>query len=324
MTTESKKKRTTRKKQAMDGARAGGEFWLDPNDIWCVGENETDDRTHVYFDERSAFPPSQAIIDSFARLGGPLRCRVTKIGDQIIAVDGRQSIKAARAIRAAQIEDMRERGADPDDPKNQKLLVRIRATYETPKKGTASRLRQRAMNNVRVVEGPCYRAREAARLREMGAEDDGIALALGLDRRNPEAAIDKLLKLLTLPDRIQDGVDAGEMSPTAAMLLIGMPADKAQKLYDAAVAEGASVSVVRRLKRGTKKKASQRVTKSDWRSIAMRGDALVGAQLAQQPGRVQPKTPLADDPTYRRGLIEGIRVALGDEAIPDWLAEQDD
>lgn len=207
-------------KQAIPGKRLNA-FAVDPKDLSLVV-----DENHPLYDERVAFPVDEALVRNVMVYGVLEPVLVTKEGDEVLVVDGRQRVKAA--IEA-----------------NRRLSERGESELRVPcmvRRGNVESLFGVSVsaNEQRLDDTPLGRARKAQRLDSLGYTLGEIAIVFGVT----EQAIKGWLVLSECSPKVQKAVETGMISATAAVQLATLSAQdqvsKLEELIEKAPTSGAN------------------------------------------------------------------------------------
>ena len=192
-------------KQAFPGRR-GTVFYLAPEDVVLVGLDTDDGEDHPQYDARVHWPVDESMARDVALNGVLEPIVVRKVSGKALVVLGRQRVKAAR--RANEI--LAARGRDP---------VAVPCILFRPVARTELLGVQISENEHRRGNSPLDRARLAERLRRMGASDEEIEVRFGVTGQT----LANWGRLLETSLSVQEAVDVGQISSTAAAKLVKLP-----------------------------------------------------------------------------------------------------
>ena len=183
-------------KQAIDGASRLNAFSVEPEKLVIVT-----DPTHALFDERVLLPVEEKLVLNIMAFNVKQPVIVTKNGDDIEVVDGRQRVRAA--VEA-----------------NKRLAKEGKETLRIPvmlQKGDDADLFGMSvfLNEQRRDDSVALKAKKAQRLLSMGKSEDEVAVVFGVT----SAAIRQWGKMADLAPAVRAAVDAGELSASAAAKL---------------------------------------------------------------------------------------------------------
>jgi ParB family chromosome partitioning protein len=190
---------------------------FDPNMLKVIT-----DPKHPQYDPRVEREIDEALVLSIMRLGIIEPLVVTRDGDNVIVVDGRQrracAIEANRRLKAEGGEQVLapciwRRG---DNAKLYEVMV--------------------AANEVRTGDSPLERARKMQHLADMGRDEEQIAIVFGCDKRTVKSA----LALLECASSVQRAVDSERIPITVAVQLAKLPRDEQSKKLEEMESAGAT------------------------------------------------------------------------------------
>jgi hypothetical protein len=180
-------------------------FNYNPSEICIVGLDEpfTDvDPSHELFDSRKDLPVDNNFVEDVALNGQIHPITVTKIGSAIVVVDGRQRLKAIRKVN----EELKKKGLEESDL----LLVKCSFVQHS---GFADMLGMlMSANSHHQADLIMEKARKAARLINLGKDVKEVAVRSNVTKQT----IDSWLKLLQCIPAVQNAVDTGKISASAA------------------------------------------------------------------------------------------------------------
>lgn len=187
------------KKQAFEHGTRANLYRFDPRDIVLV-----DDPDHLLYDERVHLPTDESLVRNIIMHGVIKPVVINKIDDNPVVVDGRQRVKAALIA-------------------SDRLEAEGKARLKVPcmiRRGNAETLLGVAVsaNEHRKDDSPLGRAHKMLRLLGAGYTEDECVIIFGVSGQT----IANWLKLVELPNAVQDAVDRGAISATAASGLSGL------------------------------------------------------------------------------------------------------
>jgi ParB family chromosome partitioning protein len=174
-------------------------IYADPESLVII-----EDRADPLWDPRADLPVSESLKRNLGRLGAIEPIVARRRGDRTIVIDGRQRVRAARALNR----DLRDHGSEP-----MKLPVVIRMAEDD---GEVMEVAISA-NELRVDDSPLDRARKAARLHKLGRSLSEVAVAFGVSK----AAVQSWWRLLELHPDVQQAVSEGRARVGEAVWEIG-------------------------------------------------------------------------------------------------------
>lgn len=269
------------KKQAFENAKRANLYRFDPRDLMLI-----DDPEHPLYDERVHLPTEERLVKNIAMHGVIEPVIIAKNADgKAMVVDGRQRVKAALEASDRLEAEGKERVMVP-------CFVR-RGNGESLFGVSVS------ANEHRKDDSPLGRASKMLRLLETGRTEEECAVIFGVTSQT----IQNWLKLVELPNAVQDAVDRGVISATAASGLSGLDHKECKTALAKLIAES-----------GGKKPSKRKVTKAaggkGYRFLSKK-DAL---EAAPQKYQEEIKPLLAGSPAARVSRIvaelaniEGIR-----------------
>lgn len=210
-----------RRRAALDGKRLNA-FAMDPNDLVVIGLDTEDGPEHYLWDERVKLPLDEPLARNIMVHGVIHNVTVTKDGDRVLVVAGRQRVRSARE---ANIRLEREGKATILVP------VTVRRGEDADLAGVFV-----SENENRRPDTPLAKAQKAQRLLNMGRPEEQVAVDMGLKLPH----LKQLLKLMELAPEVRKAVNADRLSASAALELHGMPRDKQKAKLDGLLAAPAA------------------------------------------------------------------------------------
>lgn len=208
----------------------------DPKEICIVGLDEPFvdvDSSHELYDPRKDLPVDENFVEDIALNGVIHPISVTKIGDSVVVVDGRQRLKAVRTVN----ERLKEKGYDD------LLLIQATVVQHT---GTADMLgRLISANSHHQADSIMEKARKAARLLNLGRSEQEVAVRSNVTKQT----IDNWLKLLRCIPAVQNAVDTGKISASAAAELADLPPDEQMEMLQKLLEESGKKITKKRVKK---------------------------------------------------------------------------
>lgn len=188
-------------KQAMEGTRLNA-FGRDPNTLTVIGLDTEDGPEHPLFTPRATLPVNEALVLNMMACGW--RGAIGTTSDSLV-VYGRQRVKAAREANKRLAAEGKE-------------TINVRCVVE---RGSDTDLFgfMVSEDEIRVGNKPMARARLVGRFLGMGRSDEEAAIRFGCS----EQTIRNCLVLLDLHPIVQDAIDEGKISASAAMELSKLP-----------------------------------------------------------------------------------------------------
>lgn len=195
-------------------------LWLDPDQILIVGwDPQAPEVEDLEDPDRLKGAPDKGLVESIATHGIRIPVTVRKVGDHVLAVDGRQRIRAARKANEALKDDARilvpcivDKGGD--------LLTSMVIT-----------------NEHRKEDGIIAKARKAQRMTERGQDTAAIAVAFGVSK----ATVKNWLSLMSADADIIQACEQGKIPPHVGYELARMTLPEQAKALKALLASGAAV-----------------------------------------------------------------------------------
>jgi len=218
-------------KQALEGQRINA-FLMDPKDLTLVT-----DKNHALYDERVDMPVSEGMVKNIMRRGVKVPIMVSKDGDTVLVVAGRQRVKAtleankrlkADGQETIKIPCMVEKGSDDD-----KVEVMI------------------LENEIRSADSILTRINKVKRLLERGRTEADVAVTFGVSTQT----IRNYVAISSCCKAVLDAIEAGSLQASAAMSLAYLSAANQKKALEK-ITSGAkgkkktSVSKARRIAKG--------------------------------------------------------------------------
>lgn len=212
-------------KQAIDAKRSNV-FLIDPKDLTIIGLDTTDGPEHPLHDERTKLPIDQAKVKNVIARGILEPILVSKDGDRILVVNGRQRVRWARAANeligqqggeTVLVPCMVKRGDDSD-------LIAIMSS-----------------SNLSEAEGMVSKAKKAQRYMDRGHDVEDCAIQFGVT----ETCVRNWQKLLDLAPGVRKAVEEGRLSASAAAKLAPLPRAEQEDKLDGLVQAGKKVTTRR-------------------------------------------------------------------------------
>jgi len=204
-----------KKKSAIDASRFNG-FYLDPDTIIMVGGDGPNDvpksaeLAHLW-DKRAEWKTDPGMVQSVIEFGVEEPLIVTKIGESIYVVDGRQRLKAGREAKKTRGED---------------FMVPVILRRGDPAKLFGVSL---TANAARLDDTPIELAEKILIYLEMGKSEEDAAKAC---RMTPQG-VKQLLKVFELAPSVIKAVRKGDVKLNNALELIDLkPEEQVTKLEE--------------------------------------------------------------------------------------------
>jgi hypothetical protein len=212
-------------KQAMEGSRFNG-FFVDPTKMVIVGLDTEDGPEHPLYDERVKKAIDPSMVANVKTFGVETPIMVTKKGDQILVVAGRQRVRWARAAN----EELVKEGVTD--------LIEVPAVLH---KGDDVSLFGKMVteNEAREDDDILTKAEKAKRMLAMKKVAGGdvtieeVANRFGVTDR----AIRQWLAILELSPKVKKAVKDGRLTATAASKLQGKSVEEQEADLDELIAE---------------------------------------------------------------------------------------
>jgi ParB family chromosome partitioning protein len=199
-------------KTAIEGAKRGTVFIMDPEDIVVIGHDTEDGPEHPLWDERASWPASQELKASIISEGiiQPVAARKC-VGGVVECVVGRQRVKAARE-------------ANKELAKAGKELVQVPVML---KRGPDEAMMDAVVseNEIRRDDDVSTKAAKLVRYLSHGRTEAEAAVKFGVSRQT----ISNWLTLSEASPELRAAVDAGEMNASAATKLAKLPRQEQAK-----------------------------------------------------------------------------------------------
>jgi ParB family chromosome partitioning protein len=215
----------------IDGATRTNAYNFDPNDLVLVT-----DKKHPLYDARINLPLDEALVRNISVNGVIEPVVVTKEGDKVLVVDGRQRVRAAVEANKR----LEKEGKEP-----LKVTCVLRRGSESDLFGVAI-----SANENRQDDTPLGRAHKCQRLMNMGRTEEEAAIAFGVTAQ----CIKQWMKVLECSPAVRKAVEEGKIAATAAAQLADLDSDA----QEAALANAVEDST----KNGKKKVTARTVAKA--------------------------------------------------------------
>lgn len=187
---------------------------LDPDEIVIAGLDE-DDENVLNDTDRTMKPLREEFIRNVMLMGILQPVRVRRDGPRYVAVAGRGRIRAAR--------EANKRFVEAGSPK-----MKVPALLERGDDGHCVGV-MIAENELRSNDGPMTKARKLKRLLDLGKSMEEAALVFGVQVQTLEI----WKPLLDLDEKVQEAIDAGQISANAASPLAALKrADQRAKIEE--------------------------------------------------------------------------------------------
>jgi ParB family chromosome partitioning protein len=192
-------------KQAIEGASRLNAFSVDPESLTIITDEQ-----HPLYDERVKLPLDEKLVLNIAAHGVKQPVIITKDGDTLIVVDGRQRVRAATEANRRLAKEGKE---------TIRIPVMLQRGDDADLFGMSIFLNEQRQNDSMLVK-----AKKAQRLINLGRTEEEVAVVFGTS----SAAIRQWVKLFDLAPQVRAAVDAGEISASAAAKLA--PLTKAEQV----------------------------------------------------------------------------------------------
>jgi ParB family chromosome partitioning protein len=213
-------------KQAVE-AKRGTIFMIEPEEFTLIT-----DKQHPLYDPRVEKPLRESLVVNIMKRGVRLNVRATKIGDQVIVVDGRQRVRAAcEANKRLKAEGMKP------------LLVPTLITHGEEKELFNESV---FLNEQREDDDPFEKADKARRMLTMGYDEKDIAESFGV---NP-LTVKNWLRLFELDGEIRNAVRSGKVNVSSAIQLADLPVAEQKSALETLIATGPTVANAAKIARG--------------------------------------------------------------------------
>lgn len=172
------------------------------------------DKGHPLYDERVELSVDEAMVKSILEHGIRENVNVRRVDGVFEVLDGRQRVKAAleanKRLKAA--------------GKSKSEFLRVPVTMVKDNDDQAAKVMV-ALNEIRLDDTPLVKAAKAKRLLDRGVPKADVAAQFG----KPVSAIEQLVRVLETDKQVQDAVEKGTISVTAASKLAALPRDEQKK-----------------------------------------------------------------------------------------------
>lgn len=212
-------------KSAIDGAKRGNFFWVDPQMPVVIGIDTADGPEHPLYDvterHRKLDP---AMVANIKHYGVIQHITVRKEADgRLVVVAGRRRVLHARAAAAEQ--------ADAGE-----ICVQIPCVVEKDSDGQLMGI-MASENEHRRDDGSLAKAQKAAKMMRVGGcSEDEAAVAFGVTR----ATMKTWLRLLEADPKLHKAIDAGRVSESVAAKLAALPRADQAPMLEEVIAEAAA------------------------------------------------------------------------------------
>lgn len=199
------------------GAKRGRELYkVPPEELTIVGIDCADDEMPGLVDPRIHDPIRPELVASIYAHGVQQLVKVTGRGERLYVVDGRQRVRHAR-------EANRQRVAEGLPPMRVNVEVISPDGANDGEEQRSLWITAKVANSFRLEDGPMRKAVNAkAAMSKFGLTAEEVAAAEGVAL----ATMRQYLSLLRLDPAMQEAVEQGKITPTAAAGLVAMPASE--------------------------------------------------------------------------------------------------
>lgn len=215
----------------IDGATRTNAYNFDPSDLILVT-----DKNHPLYDSRIHLPLDEALTRNIMVNGVIEPVVVTKEGDKVMVVDGRQRVRAAIEANSR---------LEKEGKETIKVTCVLRRGSESDLFGVAI-----SANENRQDDTPLGRAHKCQRLMNMGRSEEEAAVAFGVTPN----CVRQWMKVLECSAVVRKAVEEGKIAASAASQLADLDSDA----QEAALANAVESSA----KNGKKKVTARTVAKA--------------------------------------------------------------
>ena len=196
-------------KQAIPGARRSNLFLVEPETLTIVGLDTDDGPDHPLYDPRIKLPIDEGLVRNIMTYGVIEPVTVTKNGDRIELVDGRQRVRHARVANERLVAE----GKEP-----------MRVPVSPPRRASDHVLFgvMISANENRQEDSPLAKADKLERYLAMGRTEEEAAVAFGVTLQ----AIKTWQCLSDLSPPVRKAIERGDISASAGAQLAPLPRDE--------------------------------------------------------------------------------------------------
>lgn len=188
--------------------------YIEPEKLVIIGLDTQDGPDHPLYDERVDLEVSQSLVKNIIFRGVQQPVLVRQEAGQLLVVDGRQRVRAAREARKSQ-----------DASGSEQLLVPIKFVRADDQ--TLSGLMV-AMNELRESDDVLTKARKASRLLAYGKDIKEVALDFG----RTTTTIRNWLKLLEADPAVHVAIQMNTISAAAGIEVAAYPRDEQKEVLE--------------------------------------------------------------------------------------------
>jgi ParB family chromosome partitioning protein len=201
-------------KTAIDAARFDA-YWIEPERLKVIIN-----KAHPLYDPRIELPVDEQLVVSMMTEGFTTVITVAKDGEDIVVIDGKRRYKAAceANVRLKKLGREQIKMACVNKRADENALFGVLVTA----------------NENRVNTSEVERAKLVQRLMGFGRTEEEAGATIGLDKTKTN----RLLKLLACDKKVQNAVESGKLSPSAAAKLSVLPNEKQVEKLEEILAEG--------------------------------------------------------------------------------------
>lgn len=244
-------------KQAIEGAKRGVLFYVDPSDVDLQGIDYESGPEDPCYNPRNKEPVNAGLVQSIMRLGVLEPIGVVKRGERLSVLYGNQRVRAARAAT--------------EEHKAAGVKTQILIPCLTPMRG----LDDAQLGEAAIAENEHRRESSAltkselasVQLRRKGGDFKEAAQAFGL-------SVPKFRALISLKEsapEVKTALRAGRLSASAAIEVASLPKDKQAERLETIISAGGTAEIARNSVRHAKGRVEKsRPTPTLLRELAAR------------------------------------------------------
>jgi len=205
-------------KNSIDAYGAAGKsnvLFFDPDALTLIT-----DETHALYDRRVHLPPDEAMVRNIRHHGVLETIIVHKDPEtgQVVVVDGRRRVINAREANRR----LRDEGLQP---------ILVPALPKRAKQGELAGMMASA-NEIRRNDSAINRAEKMQRMRDIGNDDEAIAIHFGVDPQTVRSS----LRLLDCCGAVRDALESDQITVTHALRLARLKPDEQRAKVAALIA----------------------------------------------------------------------------------------
>lgn len=251
-------------------------FSFDPEKLIIV-----EDRNHPLYDERIHLPLDEALVANIQHHGviEPVILRKNPESGLLEVVDGRQRVRCSREANKRN----KKQGFEP---------ILVPAIVQRGEDSKMAGIMVSA-NELRTEDTPMNRARKMSKLKDLGNDDDRLALLFGVSKQT----VKNYLALLEVSSAVRNAVDSGKIPVSEAYKLAKLDAPQQKETIEKMLAAAATAT-------GGKRRRRRAMSEASGTGPKLRGKREVDTFLE----KIEEK---CSDPAYKAAAVSVLKWVLG-------------